>query len=249
MAGISKSQKLELSNIAVELDKEEVGLIKYVLESYYTMTSVARLVNTLKSCKYAVENNIPGDFVECGVWRGGHGILAKKIFERMGSNKKVWMYDTFEGMAEPTEFDVNARTKEMATVKYYQTKTDTHVDWCYASLEDVKKCVQLAGININAVTFIKGDVCETLTDPSNRPTQISVLRLDTDWYQSTKTELHWLYPVLSNNGVLIIDDYGHWQGSRKAVDEYFAKNPYKPLFNVVDFTGRSAIKINNMTGE
>jgi hypothetical protein len=73
--------------------------------------------------------------------------------------------------------------------------------------------------------------------------------LDTDWYQSTKTELHWLYPVLSNNGVLIIDDYGHWQGSRKAVDEYFAKNPYKPLFNVVDFTGRSAIKINNMTGE
>ena len=83
MAGISKSQKLELSNIAVELDKEEVGLIRYVLESYFTMTSVARLVNTLKSCKYAVENNIPGDFVECGVWRGGHGILAKKIFERL----------------------------------------------------------------------------------------------------------------------------------------------------------------------
>ena len=132
MAGISKSQKLELSNIAVELDKEEVGLIRYVLESYFTMTSVARLVNTLKSCKYAVENNIPGDFVECGVWRGGHGILAKKIFERMGSNKKVWMYDTFEGMAEPTEYDVNARTKELATVKYNQTKTDTHVDWCYA---------------------------------------------------------------------------------------------------------------------
>ena len=110
MAGISKSQKLELSNIAVELDKEEVGLIRYVLESYFTMTSVARLVNTLKACKYAVENNIPGDFVECGVWRGGHGILAKKIFERMGSNKKVWMYDTFEGMAEPTEYDVKART-------------------------------------------------------------------------------------------------------------------------------------------
>ena len=249
MACISKSQKLELSNIAVELDKEEVRLIRYVLESYFTMTSVARLVNTLKACKYAVENNVPGDFVECGVWRGGHGILAKKIFERMGSNKKVWMYDTFEGMAEPTEFDVNARTKEMATVKYHQTKTDTHVDWCYASLEDVKKCVQSAGIDINAVTFIKGDVCETLKDPSNRPTQISVLRLDTDWYQSTKTELHWLYPVLSNNGVLIIDDYGHWQGARKAVDEYFVKNPYKPLFNVVEFTGRSAIKINNMTGE
>ena len=84
MAGISKSQKLELSNIAVELDKEEVRLIRYVLESYFTMTSVARLVNTLKACKYAVENNVPGDFVECGVWRGGHGILAKKILGAKG---------------------------------------------------------------------------------------------------------------------------------------------------------------------
>jgi hypothetical protein len=72
------------------------------------------------------------------------------------------------------------------------------------------------------------------------------LRLDTDWYKSTKTELEWLYPTLSNSGVLIIDDYGHWQGSRKAVDEYFANSEYKPLFNVVDYTGRSAIKINNV---
>ena len=93
--------KFDLSDIAVELDAEEVKLISYVLENNFTMTSVARLVNTLKSCKYAVQNNIPGDFVECGVWRGGHGILAKKIFERMGSSKKVWMFDTFEGMAEP----------------------------------------------------------------------------------------------------------------------------------------------------
>ena len=94
--------KFDLSDIAVELDVEEVKLISYVLENNFTMTSVARLVNTLKSCKYAVQNNIPGDFVECGVWRGGHGILAKKIFERMGSSKKVWMFDTFEGMAEPS---------------------------------------------------------------------------------------------------------------------------------------------------
>ena len=66
--------KFDLSDIAVELDTEEVKLISYVLENNFTMTSVARLVNTLKSCKYAVQNNIPGDFVECGVWRGGHGI-------------------------------------------------------------------------------------------------------------------------------------------------------------------------------
>jgi len=241
--------KFDLSDIAVELEAEEVKLISYVLENNFTMTSVARLVNTLKSCKYVVQNNIPGDFVECGVWRGGHGILAKKIFERMGSSKKVWMYDTFEGMAEPTEYDVNAKTKELAKAKYQVAIKDTHVDWCYASLEDVKKCCQVSGIDINSIKFIKGDVCNTLNDPANRPDKIAVLRLDTDWYKSTKTELELLYPTLSNSGVLIIDDYGHWQGSRKAVDEYFANSEYKPLFNVVDYTGRSAIKINNMIGE
>jgi len=241
--------KFDLSDIAVELEAEEVKLISYVLENNFTMTSVARLVNTLKSCKYAVQNNIPGDFVECGVWRGGHGILAKKIFERMGSSKKVWMFDTFEGMAEPTEHDVNAKTKEKASIKYQGKNKGTHVDWCYASLEDVKKCCQVSGIDINSIKFVKGDVCNTLNDPANRPDKIAVLRLDTDWYKSTKTELELLYPTLSNSGVLIIDDYGHWQGSRKAVDEYFANSEYKPLFNVVDYTGRSAIKINNMIGE
>ena len=241
--------KLDTSDIAVELDTEEVKLISYVLENNFTMTSVARLVNTLKACKYVVQNNIPGDFVECGVWRGGHGILAKKIFERMGSSKKVWMFDTFEGMAEPTEYDVNAKTKEKALIKYQGKNKGTHVDWCYASLEDVKKCCQVSGIDINSINFIKGDVCNTLNDPANRPDNIAVLRLDTDWYKSTKAELEWLYPNLSNSGVLIIDDYGHWQGSRKAVDEYFANSEYKPLFNVVDYTGRSAIKINNMIGE
>ena len=241
--------KLDTSDIAVELDTEEVKLISYVLENNFTMTSVARLVNTLKACKYVVQNNIPGDFVECGVWRGGHGILAKKIFERMGSSKKVWMFDTFEGMAEPTEHDVNAKTKEKALIKYQGKNKGTHVDWCYASLEDVKKCCQVSGIDINSINFIKGDVCNTLNDPANRPDNIAVLRLDTDWYKSTKAELEWLYPNLSNSGVLIIDDYGHWQGSRKAVDEYFANSEYKPLFNVVDYTGRSAIKINNMIGE
>ena len=238
--------KFDLSDIAVELDAEEVKLISYVLENNFTMTSVARLVNTLKSCKYAVQNNIPGDFVECGVWRGGHGILAKKIFERMGSSKKVWMFDTFEGMAEPTEPDVNANTKEKASIKYQGQNKGNHVDWCYSSLEDVKKCCQVSGIDINSIKFVKGDVCNTLNDPANRPDEIAVLRLDTDWYKSTKTELEWLYPTLSNSGVLIIDDYGHWQGSRKAVDEYFANSKYKPLFNVVDYTGRSAIKINNV---
>lgn len=229
--------------IAVELDNDEVELIKYVLDSGYTMTTVPRLVNTLKSCKYVVENDISGDFVECGVWRGGNGILAKKLFERMGSDKKVWMFDTFEGMTAPTQFDVVASNKSLAEVKYKKTKKDTHSEWAYASLEDVKRNCESSAVNLSSIKFVKGDVCKTLAKKSNLPKEISILRLDTDWYESTKAELESLYPILSKRGVLIVDDYGYWEGSRKAVDEYFEKRQYKPLFNVVDYTGRSAIKV------
>ena len=229
-------------NIAVEIAADEVDLIKYVLENQLTMTSVERLVNTLKSCKYAVENNIPGDFVECGVWRGGNGILAKKVFESLGSDKKVWMFDTFEGMTEPTEIDIDARSQNLAKVNYNNMKTATHNEWCYASLEDVKNNCISSGLNLESFNFVKGDVLQTLSIGKNLPKQICVLRLDTDWYESTKAELEALYPLLSKQGVLIIDDYGKWEGSRKAVDEYFDTTKYKPLFNIVCQSARSAIK-------
>ena len=230
-------------NIAVELDPTDVDIIKYVLDGGYTMTSVPRLVNTVKSCRYVVDNNIPGDFVECGVWRGGNGILAKKVFERLGSNKKVWMFDTFEGMTKPTSVDVAAKTQMAAEIKYRENQLETHNEWCYASLDDVKRNCVDSGLDIHSFHFIKGDVCETLQTSSNLPKDICVLRLDTDWYESTKIELDTLYPLLSQKGVLIIDDYGCWQGARMAVDEYFSVAKYKPLFNVIDFTGRSAIKL------
>ncbi len=213
-----------------------------MLDSEYTMATVPRLVNTLKACKYVVKNNISGDFVECGVWRGGNGILAKKIFERLGAEKKVWMFDTFGGMTEPTEFDIAAKSKESAKAKYQISQRKFHNEWCYASLEDVKDNCLKSNLDLNSFNFVKGDVCKTLTDKGNLPNEISILRLDTDWYESTKAELDILYPILSKGGVLIIDDYGHWEGSRKAVDEYFNGAKYKPLFNVIDYTGRSAIK-------
>ena len=230
-------------NIAVELDDSDVDLIKHVLDGGLTMTSVPRLVNTLKSCRYVVENKIPGDFVECGVWRGGNGILAKKLFNALNSQRRVWMFDTFEGMTEPTEFDVAAQTKRRASEKYNASQLDTHNEWCFASLNDVRKNCVKSGLDVNDIRFVKGDVGKTLLEEENIPHEICILRLDTDWYESTKAELHTLYPILSEGGVLIIDDYGHWEGARKAVDEYFSVMDYKPLFNVIDFTGRSAIKI------
>tara|TARA_B100000965_G_C19461932_1_gene700125 strand:+ start:209 stop:985 length:777 start_codon:yes stop_codon:yes gene_type:complete len=240
---LKKIQLDELYNIAVELDSDEVEIIRFVLENNYTMTSVPRLVNTLKSCKYVVENQIPGDFVECGVWRGGNGILAKKIFDKLGSDKKIWMFDTFNGMTAPSEFDVKNSTKVHAKIKYQETLTKTHSEWCYASIDDVKNNFKDSSINLELIKFIKGDVSKTLLERDNLPNKIAVLRLDTDWYASTKTELEVLYPLLQTAGVLIIDDYGHWEGARKAVDEYFKVQKNKPLFNVIDYTGRSALKL------
>ena len=233
----------EYGDIAVELDDDDVDLIKHVLDRGYTMTSVARLVNTLKSCRYVVENKIPGDFVECGVWRGGNSILAKRLFEQLDSNKSVWMFDTFEGMTAPTEYDVETHTKNYAGKKFEDSQQDTHNDWCYASLEDVKNNCLNSKLKLDGLNFVKGDVSKTLVIKENLPKEISILRLDTDWYESTKSELEVLYPILSVSGVLIIDDYGYWEGARKAVDEYFSICDHKPLFNVIDHTGRSAIKL------
>lgn len=241
----SKSQKIQFTDIAVELEEVDVELIRLIIDQKYTMTSPQRLINTLKSCQYVIENNIPGDFVECGVWRGGNGILAKKVFEYLGSKKNVWMFDTFQGMTAPTNIDIATKTKLSAESHFLESQKETHNEWCYASLEDVQKNCSDTGLDISSFKFIKGDVCETLKLSKNIPTEISVLRLDTDWYESTKVELEILYPKLSNKGVLIIDDYGHWEGARKAVDEYFSSQKYRPLFNVIDRTGRSAIKVEN----
>jgi hypothetical protein len=241
--GYSIQSTSRRSDFAVELDDNDIDLINFVIDSGYTMTTLPRLINTVKSCRYVVENNIAGDFVECGVWRGGNSILAKCLFEQLSSNKSVWMFDTFEGMTAPTEYDVKALDKVHAGKKFEDSQKDTHNDWCYASLEDVKNNCLNSNLKLDRLNFVKGDVTETLTIKENIPTEIAILRLDTDWYESTKFELEVLYPILSVGGVLIIDDYGSWEGAKKAVDEYFSAFDYKPLFNVIDHTGRSAIKL------
>ena len=110
-------------------------------------------------------------------------------------------------------------------------------------MDDVKNNFKSSNLNISSVIFVKGKVEETLKIKKNLPNKISVLRLDTDWYKSTKLELEILYPILSKKGVLIIDDYGHWEGSRKAVNKYFSKTNSKPMLNIIDYTCRSGIKI------
>jgi O-methyltransferase len=207
------------------------------------MGSVAGLVATLKAAHYVAENKIEGDFVECGVWRAGHAIIAAEVFRKYGLDKKVWLFDTFSGMTEPTENDVRISDKQPALKRYIQNDRITHNNWCYAPLEEVRENFAARNLLDDTVVFIKGKVEETLLHEENRPSEISILRLDTDWYESTRFELETLYPRITSGGCLIIDDYGFWSGSRKATDEYFDQLQTKPLLHVTDGSRRIAVKI------
>ena len=157
------------------------------------MTSPERLTATLLATKYVCKSKIYGDIVECGVWRGGNSIVALHALNKYKSNKSTWMYDTFNGMTMPTKYDIENETGKLAFNEYMANKAEDHNNWCYASIEDVEKNISPYKKNIK-VNFVKGDIVETLKHEKNLPKDISVLRLDTDWYESTKMELEILFP-------------------------------------------------------
>lgn len=229
-----------------ELNEEDVNAIKYVLKNDLTMVSPARLTDTVLAVKHIEINNIQGSFVECGTWRGGNAIAASLACKEYFKNRNFYIYDTFTGMSEPDD-DVDKSVFIGDTSKNVFNKHQelNFNSWCYASLDEVKENFKKAGLTLENVTFIKGKVEDTLKIKSNLPEKISVLRLDTDWYDSTIVELEVLYPKLEIGGLLLIDDYGYWDGARKAVDDYFLRHdtPTRPFFAQSDFTGRVGIKV------
>ena len=239
-------------NFPIEISDDDKKFIKEILypkESSnnlipLSMVSVERLWAVISATKYIVEQNIDGDMVECGVWRGGCSIAIARTLKKLGSDKKVYLFDTFEGMTEPTSLDKTAFGDTDAIKKFNKFQKDSHNEWCYASLQDVKTCFIEYDL-IDKAIFVKGDVKKTLHDLTNLPSKIALLRLDTDWYESTKIELQTLYPRLQSKGVLMVDDYGHWDGARRAVDEYMHNMDIskKPMQWVLDYTGRGYIKV------
>jgi O-methyltransferase len=205
----------------------------------YTMTSRERMYALYKAVEYIVNSKIPGDFVECGVWKGGSIMLiALTLLEMKETNRKIYCYDTFEGMPEPRKEDYAVSDKTYAILEWKKKQKKNHNEWGFSPLSEVKNNILLTGYPQNKIVFVKGKVEETI--PKTMPSKIALLRLDTDWYESTKHELINLFPILTKNGVLIIDDYGHWAGSKKAVDEYFSNKSI--LLNRIDYTGRIGIK-------
>lgn len=208
----------------------------------FTMTSVERMYALYKAIEHIIENKIPGDFVECGVWKGGSVMLmAMYLAEKKITDRKVFLYDTFEGMTEPNENDLHISGKTAKEV-FLELKISKDIsDWCNAPIEEVIHNMSLTNFPLENIQLVKGKVEDTIPEiiPEN---QIALLRLDTDWYVSTKHELVHLYPLLSTNGFLILDDFGHWAGSKKAVLEYFKEEKIDMFLNRIDYSGRIGIK-------
>lgn len=180
----------------------------------YTMTSVERMFALYKGVEYVVKNNIPGDFVECGVWKGGSSMLIAMTLQKFGvSDRMIWMYDTFEGMSEPGKEDMDVNGN-MAFGIWKSKKVQEKSGWCVSSLHEVQLNMQSTEYPMEKIKLVEGMV--EVTIPIYQPDlNIALLRLDTDWYSSTKHELEFLFPMLVKGGIFIIDDYGHWLGSKK----------------------------------
>lgn len=176
----------------------------------YTKSSPERIAAMMQSLNYIEANDIPGDIVECGVWRGGNIIMARKLCPF----RVCWLYDTFTGMTLPDAEIDKHRAGKVRTPESWLGKSAVSVAEVRAYLDEN------GALDDSKLRFVEGDVVETLE--AVRPERIALLRLDTDWHASTAAELKWLYPLLSPGGILIVDDYGHWLGARRAVDEYFA---------------------------
>lgn len=219
-------------NYLIDMDKDFMEFWGNVQD--YTMISVERAYAVYQSIQNICVNRIQGDWVECGVWKGGASMLAAFCFMKFhNSLPHLWLYDTYTGMTAPDENDRIAVSGQALSERNPE-------GWWAECLEDVKKNLLSTGYPKEKLHFIEGDVEVTLKDI--KPNEISLLRLDTDWYASTYAELKHLYPLLQSGGVLLIDDYGHFTGARKAVDQYFQERKQRPLLQRVDYTGRISIK-------
>jgi len=208
----------------------------------FTMTSVERMYALYGATRHVVETGVRGDFVECGVWRGGSVMLMAMTLLRAGRDgRTLWLYDTFAGMTAPSSEDVQAMSgRAAAGILAEQPQSHDDPFWGIAPRLAVERNLRATGYPWDHVRLVEGDVCDTI--PANLPEEIAILRLDTDWYASTRHELEHLYPRLVPGGVLIVDDYGYWTGARQATDEYLATLERRPLLHRIDYTGRIAVK-------
>jgi O-methyltransferase len=220
----------------VPSDFTDADEVSYRAVEPYTMSSPERVYALIASTRHIVETGVPGAFVECGVWKGGSMMAVAHTLVDLGvGDRDLYLFDTFSGMTEPSDEDKLHETGSSAADVLATQDRDSRL-WAVSPLDEVKANMERTGYDTAHVHFVEGPVEETV--PAEAPEQIALLRLDTDWYRSTKHELVHLYPRLSPGGILIVDDYGHWSGARQAVDEYLADQRLAVLLHRIDTAGR-----------
>ncbi len=228
---------VQAEEFPLDFEQEYIDIIKMVKP--YTMTSSERLYQLIHCTKYIIENNIPGDFVECGVWRGGSILTIIETLKLLNSrDRKIQLFDTF------SSDDIFATKTVVTEDKPFkgsleEIKKSATIDFS-VNLYDVKNVMKKTGYPQENVIFNVGRVEDTISTANID--SISLLRLDTDWYDSTKFQLEELYDKVVTNGVVIFDDYGFWKGHKKAADEFLLKNNIKPLLMRNDWSCRLFIK-------
>jgi hypothetical protein len=214
-----------------DFQSDEIAIINAV--GPYTMTSAERIHALIRAVNHIVNFGIAGALIECGVWKGGSVMaMALTLLQLQNQQRALYLFDTFAGMTAPDDRDIDYLGRPARMI------IDENI--CLASQEETEAVMYSTGYDREKIHFVNGPVEQTL--PSRAPEAISLLRLDTDWYGSTRHSLTHLFPRLVPGGILIIDDYGHWQGARRAVDEYFAENRVPLLLHRIDYTGRIGVK-------
>jgi len=189
------------------------------------MIGLKRLENIQICATKLIEENIEGDFLEAGVWKGGASMFMRAILKCYGiRNRTVWIADSFRGLPSPKP-------------EYPDDKGDSHYQYekLAVSIEQVRRNFQALNLLDEQVRFIEGWFHETLFDaPVDR---IALLRLDGDMYESTYVSLEALYHKVSIGGFVIVDDYGYIESCRQAVHDFLSKNSLRPTIQKVDWTG------------
>tara|TARA_Y100001958_G_C21196401_1_gene523675 strand:+ start:424 stop:1185 length:762 start_codon:yes stop_codon:yes gene_type:complete len=222
-------------------------IIKF-LNLYFCLIYKSEICHTIKQCnnlnintstvydlwvnficlKKIVNNKIEGDIVECGIWKGISIVFFSKILDlKKIKEKKIFGYDTFEGFPKPGQKDVTKEGTLMRSTFEKKKINEDSSDWNYCSLADAQRNIENNTINSNNIILIKGKVENTLKDEHNIPKKISILKLDTCLYESTKLELEVLFPRIQKGGILIVDNYVNFKGVQDAVKEYFAKSNFE----------------------